>query len=261
MRGAISNMAKSRVTATNRLANIIEVVELGRRTGLLSAERDANGLEEGEIYFVSGHPVYAALGSLTGRDALNVLVRWGECRFAFETSAPRPIPNVSGVLPAMDSSGAPYGVSTGYERSQPGESQPQPHPRRPVRAPNSGASGAGGSGWGYGTSAPSMNPNTPNLGNSGIWDFPDPASSPSGAGYRPPSRQQHPAEQHLPRRTPDVRDLRTIVATYSLSRGHRTVLLLANGQHTVGDMARLSAKSVEEVLQLLNDLQSFGLIY
>ena len=32
-------MAKPRVTATDRLANVIEVVELGQRTGLLSAER------------------------------------------------------------------------------------------------------------------------------------------------------------------------------------------------------------------------------
>lgn len=258
-------MAKSRVTATNRLANVIEVVELGRRTGLLSAERDVNGLEEGEIYFISGHPVFAALGHLSGRDALNVLVRWGECRFAFEPSAPRPIPNVSGVLPALDSTGAPYGVSTGYESSQPAE----PSPNR--SAPNSGSSGAG---WGYGSGAPSppstapgMNSHpfsAPNMGNSGVWGISDPSSSPSHAGFRAPPRHTHPAhpsEQPPPHRTPDVRDLKAIVATYGLSRGHRTVLLLANGQHTVGDMARLSSKSVDEVLQLLSDLKGFGLIY
>lgn len=249
-------MARSRVTATNRLANIIEVIELGRRTGLLSTERDANGLEEGEIYFVSGHPIYATLGSLVGRDALNVLVRWGDCRFAFETSAPRPIPNVSGVLPAIDSSGAPYGVSTGYEGGQ----QSEPNSRPPASAPNSGASG---SGWGYGSSSPNMMPgvnaSTPNMGNSGIWGYSSPPSPPASSGYLP--RQHHPAEQQVPRRAPDVRDLRTIVATYGLSRGHRTLLLLANGQHTVGDMARLSSKSIEEVLQLLSDLQGFGLIY
>lgn len=258
-RGTIIIMAKSRVTATNRLANVIEVVELGRRTGMLSAERDANGLEEGEIYFISGHPVFALLGPLTGRDALNELVHWGACRFAFEPSAPRPIPNVSGVLPALDSAGAPYGVSTGYENPQPAE--PPPH----HTAPNSGASGPG---WGYGNSSPNMMPgmnpnapNTPNLGNSGIWGLSNPTSGPSGSGFRSSPRQPSPAEQQMPHRTPDVRDLRTIVATYGLSRGHRTVLLLANGQHTIADMARLSSKSLEEVYQLLNDLKGFGLIY
>ncbi len=65
----------------------------------------------------------------------------------------------------------------------------------------------------------------------------------------------------MPNRTPDVRDLNTLVATYGLSRGHRTVLLLANGQHTIIDMARLASKTVEEVYQLLNDLRNFGLIY
>jgi hypothetical protein len=255
-------MAKSRVTATNRLANVIEVVELGRRTGLLSAERDANGLEEGEIYFISGHPVYAALGPLDGRDALNVLVRWGACRFAFDPSAPRPLPNFSGVLPAVDSDGTPFGVSTGYESGKP----PEPTPRH--TAPNSGASGTG---WGgYGTSAPNMMPgmnhsppptsSAPNLGDSGIWGRSDPptSTSRSGAGYR---TSAFPPDQQMPRRTPDVRDLNTLVATYSLSRGHRTVLLLANGQHTVIDMARLASKSVDDVYQLLNDLRGYGLIF
>ena len=252
-------MAKSRVTATNRLANVIEVVELGRRTGLLSAERDANGLEEGEIYFVSGHPVYATLGPLTGREALGILLRWGECRFAFDPSAARPIPNVSGVLPALDGNGNPYGVSTDYD----GRPAPDGPPRQ--TAPNNGTSGPG---WGYRGSSPNMAPgmnpgmnsSAPNMGNSGVWSFSDPSSPPSGPGARPASGQRAPTEQ-LPRRTPDVRDLRTIVATYGLSRGHRTVLLLANGQHTVLDMARLASKTVEEVYQLLSDLRSFGLIY
>jgi len=264
-------MAKSRVTATNRLANVIEVVELGRRTGLLSAERDAVGLEEGEIYFISGHPVYAVLGPLEGRDALNVLVRWGGCRFAFDPAAPRPIPNFSGLLPAVDSDGTPYGVSTGYENGQP----PEPTPRH--SAPNSGASG---NGWGgYRTSAPNMMPgmnhsapnmpnsnnSPPNMGNSGIWGFSNPPMSPPptspsgpGAGYR---SAPYPPDQQMPRRTPDVRDLNTLVATYSLSRGHRTVLLLANGQHTIVDMARLASKSAEEVYQLLSDLRGYGLIF
>lgn len=258
----IETMAKSRVTATNRLANVIEVVELGRRTGLLSAERDGNDLEEGEIYFISGHPVYAVFGTLTGRDALNMLIRWGACRFAFEPSAPRPIPNVSGVLPALDGNGRPYGVSTDYDNEQSAEPPPPP----PQTAPNSGA---GGAGWGY-RSAPNMmpgmtpsapnTPNPPNMGNSGVWGYSNPPSPPSPT-YGSSPRQPYPSDQRLPQRTPDVRDLKAIVATYGLSRGHRTVLLLANGQHTVSDMARLSAKSVDEVLQLLSDLKGFGLIY
>jgi hypothetical protein len=64
-----------------------------------------------------------------------------------------------------------------------------------------------------------------------------------------------------PRRAPDVRDLMAIVTTYNLSRGHRTVLLLADGEHTILDLARLSSKSVDEVAQLLGELEGYGLVY
>src|SRR5689334_3244006 len=96
-------MAKPRVTATDRLSNIIEVVELGRRTGLLSVERDTGSIiEEGAVYFISGHPVFAALASLRGRDALRALSRWAECRFAFDPDAPPPAPNVSAPVPSVE---------------------------------------------------------------------------------------------------------------------------------------------------------------
>lgn len=64
-----------------------------------------------------------------------------------------------------------------------------------------------------------------------------------------------------PRRAPDVRDLMTVVTNYNLTRSHRTILLLADGEHSVVDLARLSSKSVEEVIMLLNELETRGLIY
>jgi hypothetical protein len=64
-----------------------------------------------------------------------------------------------------------------------------------------------------------------------------------------------------PRRAPDVRDLMTVVTAHSLSRSHRTILLLADGEHTVLDLARLSSKSVDEVTALLGDLEARGLVY
>src|SRR5579884_3947711 len=107
-------MAKPRVTATDRLANVIDVVGLARRTGLLSAEREfGTMLEEAEIYFVAGNPIYATLGPLFGHDALNALASWGVCRFCFDPLAPQPIPNISGVLPAVDPA-SPSGFSYAY---------------------------------------------------------------------------------------------------------------------------------------------------
>jgi hypothetical protein len=64
-----------------------------------------------------------------------------------------------------------------------------------------------------------------------------------------------------PRRAPDARDLREIVATFNLSRSQRTILLLADGTHSVLDLARLASKPVDEVIQILADLEVGGLIY
>ncbi len=69
------------------------------------------------------------------------------------------------------------------------------------------------------------------------------------------------ALQRRPRRSPDVRDLIAVVSAFNLSRNHRTILLLADGEHTVHDLARLSSKSVDEIVALLADLERLGLVY
>jgi hypothetical protein len=38
-------------------------------------------------------------------------------------------------------------------------------------------------------------------------------------------------------------------------------LILADGEHTILDLARLSSKSVDEVMNLLADLEVRGLVY
>lgn len=267
-------MAKPRVTATDRLANVIEVVELGQRTGLLAVERGSGSvLEEGALYFVTGRVIYASLAGLRGREALAALSRWGPCRFCFDREAPRPMPNV------------PLG-----------DPPPRAH---------------GGSRPNFGTSIPGYRtPVAPE--SSGIWPAHNPPSRTSGMLDLPPGAYSHPSSangyntagtnghnqpgaleygtpsgyslQHRgsvpadpgstssltgsasllnrrPRRAPDVRDLMAVVTTHSLTRSHRTVLLLADGEHTVLDLARLSSKSVDEVSALLSDLEARNLVY
>src|SRR5215469_17629271 len=102
-------MAKPRVTVTDRLSNVIEVVQMGRRSGMLSVERGAGSIfEVGDIYFVSGSPIHASLSSLRGREALSALGHWGPCRFAFDTDAPKPPANIA--------------ASDPFQKSQPGGS-------------------------------------------------------------------------------------------------------------------------------------------
>ncbi len=254
-------MAKPRVTATDRLSNIIEVVELGRRSGLLSVERDTGSIiEEGVVYFISGRPVYAALASLRGRDALRSLSRWAECRFAFDPDAPPPAPNVSAPVPSVEMPSAPQ-RSAPRQSSYPGASGPG----------SSGFSRSNGNGWMNGNGANSGNGwMNGNGANSGLWNAdntPPQEQRPPYNGYGQSSvdafsdAAQQRELTRRPRRAPDVRDLMQVVTAYNLSRGHRTLLLLADGEHTILDLSRLSSKPVEEVVQWLGELEHYGLIY
>lgn len=58
-----------------------------------------------------------------------------------------------------------------------------------------------------------------------------------------------------------MRDLISVVSAYNLSRSHRTILLLADGEHTVLDLARLTSKPIDEVVALLANLERLGLVY
>lgn len=271
-------MAKPRVTATDRLSNVIEVVELGQRTGLLTVERGSGSvLEEGEIYFVSGRAVYASLAGLRGREALAGLSRWGSCRFAFDKDAPRPSSNLAPVPGAMrgpntNSPPASYG---------PGASRPSSSGRLPEGSGTwnvhpdgvNGINGQNGYAAPYtpysgapspGMPAQSYPPAAPGYGSAAGMRDPATGRLPMPPQPAPGTHPLNAAQGFLarrPRRAPDVRDLMTVVTAHNLSRGHRTLLLLADGEHNVLDLARLSSKSVDEVTTLLNELEMRGLIY
>lgn len=359
-------MAKPMVTATDRLANVMDVVALGRRTGLLRVERGSGTMrQEGEVYFVNGHPVYAAVINLRGQDALGMLTRWAECWFSFDPQAAQPIPNISGVLPAVGSGAqggfsssrpnnsggyagpaGPYGADSytgstgpnayGNANSRPGAAyngagynggtsglhpggadfggnifggnngsgngysnnnlggngagyNPHAHPmqpQQPVTPPGFASGPLSNAGWGASGGGESSGPRSgvfgSSFGSSGGQPNTRPdaqqnsgaswgnGSSPAQPAYPTPFAPDTPTAsdpgaqarlQRRPRRAPDVRDLINVVTTYNLSRAHRTVLLLADGEHSVQDLSRLSGKSVDEVASLLRDLEGRGLVY
>ncbi len=94
-------MPQQPTTSTDRLANVIEVIQLGHKTGILMAERVTGSvLEQGVITFISGQVFQASIGHHKGFPAFRVLKTWGACRFAFTPSDPpqitQPLPPVSG---------------------------------------------------------------------------------------------------------------------------------------------------------------------
>jgi hypothetical protein len=251
VRGTVTKMPKGRDTYTDRLSNVIEVAELGRRTGLLTAERGTPSYaEEGEIFFLSGRAIYAATGPLRGREALSTLNTWGSCRFAFVTDAALPQANIQPIT--SPAPGIPERGNTSPGRaSGAGWGAPTPF------------DGAGvASGWdGPASSTPRGQPAVEQFGTSGVWGASQPAGTSGTWGTsQPAGMNAGPLGRH-PRRSPDVRDLMSVVTTHNLSRSHRTILLLADGSHNVLDLARLASKSVDDVTQMLAELEAHGLIY
>jgi hypothetical protein len=74
--------------STSRLANVIQLITLGRQTGILRVIRGHGPSREmGQIQFVDGQPTAALLGSLTGGAAMNVISNWGDSYYSFDEAA------------------------------------------------------------------------------------------------------------------------------------------------------------------------------
>ena len=74
-------------TTTDRLVSIIQLIQLGKRTGVMVVKRgEGRTLEEGTITFVNGQFTQAQIGRYSGSDAMNRLSAWGTCRFTFTPS-------------------------------------------------------------------------------------------------------------------------------------------------------------------------------
>jgi hypothetical protein len=82
-----SAMPQQPTTLTDRLANVIQVIQLGRKSGTLIVERSSgNSLEYGTVYFVNGLMTQASAHQLRGLAAFQWLNTWGSCRFTFTPS-------------------------------------------------------------------------------------------------------------------------------------------------------------------------------
>lgn len=88
-------MAPQKETITNSLADVIQVIQLGQKSGMLTVERgEGKTFEEGMITFVNGRAVDAQTKIYNGLDALNWLGNWGTCRYAFIPTPSSEIPSI-----------------------------------------------------------------------------------------------------------------------------------------------------------------------
>ena len=190
-------MPQHRGTETSQLASVIEVIQLGRKTGVLTVERDTDSsLETGELTFDNGYIIQARSGrGVQGQQALLWLRSWKACRFTFlaaqeTTRTTQPLPAVS-----------PHEFAQKKR-----ETQPQRMPSEALQSTN-----------------PFVETNVPQ----GI----------------------QPLENAL-----------QLSAQAHLTRTHRQLSLLVDGQRNATELARLIGRTHDEVISLLRDLASIGII-
>ncbi len=234
--------------STSRLGNVIQLIALGKQTGVLKAIRGLGSTrEQGEIHFMNGQPTFASLGQMVGNAALTVMQNWGECQYIF----------LEGALPLQDrfpyQSDAP-GRAGEYGAPPSGGSVPtrptSPYPTAPNRqitgAPafttplpfNPGPdSGIGG------------NRNTGNLSYRGNNQYSGPLSP-------RPARHDLLQGEFIPQRLTSLERLEDL----PLDRRERVVLLLIDGRRSLSDLVRLTRRSEQEIQAILAHLAALRLI-
>jgi hypothetical protein len=226
-------MSQQPNTETDRLANVLQVLQLGQKTGRLIVERNDGPLfEQGMITLVSGQVVQANLNQLQGPEALSRLKNWGACRFAF---TPEQRSGITGRMPTVSSQLSPAQPSQPSSWEDAGKRAPGTSPLRNHAASphNTMASSA----------YAQENIHTRTARNLG------------GAGEPIPT-----AWLATPYRTRHMEEGMHLIEQMGLSRTHRRLFLLIDGGRTVKELIRLMSHDPEDVQKLLQDLERAGAI-
>ncbi len=109
-------MEPQRQTVTDRLADVIHIIHIGGKSGVLTVERgEGRTIEEGLITFINGRVVEAKVGVQSGLAAFNYLNTWQLCRFSLLS---RSAEDASSIYPARLSTVPGMAVPTKSSSSQ-----------------------------------------------------------------------------------------------------------------------------------------------
>lgn len=209
-------MSQQRETVTDRLVSIIQIIQLGRKTGLLTARRGESITQEmGTITFLKGQITQTAVGRRRGSEALNWLTTWGNCRFTFVSSDTSDTSSLSPISSRVQENGKK-------------DTDPRLRSQWPFVHNQTGPLTAGES-----NSVEPHNPHTPL-----------PASAIPAAPFR----------------TRQIDSALRAIENMGLSRTHRRLLLLIDGQRSIPELVRLMGRSEQEVASLLHDLEQATVI-
>jgi hypothetical protein len=233
--------------STSRLVNVIQLIALGKQTGVFKVYRGQGPTrEQAEIHFLEGRPTYAILGQLVGNAALAVLQNWGECFYVFLEG---PLPPREADLYRAEPTGQtgdltaspPAGYGMRQTSPMPGMTRRQATGHSFFTGPFSGP--------------PGPDPRAASSATTGALPIrrgkeysPGPAT--------PPPRQDVLHPQFVPRRVASMERVNGL----PLDRRERMVLLLIDGRRSVADLVRLTRRDDDEVQAVLVYLMNMGLI-
>jgi hypothetical protein len=181
----------ARGTATDKLSDVIQMLQMARKSGTLLVNRDAldHTIEQGVIILQNGQIIDASLGPYRGPEALQRLQAWQLCYFVFQA----PTQTNSPPLPPVQMSPVNRNSLAGFA---------------PIGKPATGPLGA----------------------------------------------------RHVPQRTRAVNEILPHFNRLGLTRLHRQLFLLIDGQRSVPELIILIGHRTDEVDTLLDDLERAGLI-
>ena len=204
-------MAQQKETITNSLADVIQVIQLSRKSGMLTVERgEGETFEEGMITFVNGQAVEAQTAAFNGQNALRWLSGWGTCRFAFIPTPTSEIPTIPALVstPAFEQRMRDTGT----------------HPRIPISP------------------------------------LRESAARRQASNGRTEQVISFISASVVPHLVIPLEESLRYVDQLGLSRQHRRLLLLVDGQRNVAEMVRLIGRTQYGVQQLLADLEQAKII-
>jgi hypothetical protein len=86
-------MQPQRTAMTDCLADVVHIIQMGEKSGVLTVERGENRtFEEGFIRFINGRIVEARTNQQSGMTAFTYLNSWQVCRFSFIAQIPNDVP-------------------------------------------------------------------------------------------------------------------------------------------------------------------------
>jgi hypothetical protein len=265
---------------TDRLETVLQAAEQTQQTGIMNVQRGKGGVsEKGIIYFLHGQAVDATVGERKGVEAWNWLKTWNSCQYVFTSKSPAEIP-------AQPSPSVPEAASSNHKIASPLafvanilpratthnetrlDSQPlNPEieiPAQPTEPLPDGVIEQ----LSFQTPIPPVQaPATYNTPPALPAFQPPPTYKPAGPTYNPatpiPPVYRTPAQAaagRKPFRVLQGPEALAYMTRAKLTRQHRHIFFLLDGQRTVDDLTRLTGNHLTDALRLLADLERIGLI-